>query len=99
VTPEQITEAIYTWLMRASRIEDLPVNARVMTWAELNGLEPGMAAGWREGVARLLESIGAHPDEDEHLNFRQPTLPQPPLPFGDADDEEAGERRITPDDN
>jgi hypothetical protein len=69
MTPEQITRNLYVWLTHASRIDGLPMGSRPCTWDQLGALDPALAAKWRLGVDLFLAAIGAHPDEDDHLNF------------------------------
>jgi len=78
MTPEQITQGLYDWLLKASRIDDLPFGARPCSWDELVALDPVIAGRWREGTRLLLETIGARPDEDEHLNFVGTRTATPP---------------------
>jgi hypothetical protein len=96
VTPEQITEGIYGWLMAASRLNGLPMGTRPCTWTELAARDPTLAGQWRTGVGLLLDAIGAVPDDDDHLNFT--CLPLAPVEV--AADNEVGEEPppVRPDD-
>jgi hypothetical protein len=98
MTPEQITQELHDWLMRASRIAPLPMGTRPCTWAELSVRDPETAGKWRLGVALFLDTIGAREvgDGDEHLNFIGEVVPDPqPAP-----DSEPGEEppNVRPDD-
>ena len=86
MTPEQITEGLYSWLMRASRIDGLPMGSRPATWNELVAQDPDRAACYRAGVNLFLGAIGATADDDEHLNFAGEVLAPPPL----ASDDDGG---------
>ena len=96
MTPEQITRNLYTWLTDASRITDLPMGFRPATWAQLDTVDPQLAARWRMGVAAFLDMLGAREgdDGDEHLNFSGALTAAPPLA---AEDDPGDEHRITPD--
>ena len=94
MTPEQITQNLYTWLTDASRITDLPMGFRPCTWAQLDTVDPQLADKWRLGVAAFLDMLGARDDGDEHLNFTGLVVEAPPLA---SPDDPGDEHRITPD--
>ena len=89
MTPEQITEGLYEWLMRASRLDGLKPTERPARWGELSARDPELAAKWRQGVNLFLTAIEAKPDDEVHLNFSGSLLPEPELaPDGDPGDEQ-----------
>lgn len=95
MTPEQITEGLYTWLMDSSRIGNIPMGFRPCTWTQLKVADPATATMWRLGVDSFLDHIGAQSDDDAHLNFIGSTvLEETPLA---SDDDPGLEHRITHD--
>jgi hypothetical protein len=96
MTPDDITRALYNWLLAASRVDELPMGSRPATWDEVRDRDPDLAAKWRLGVDLFLTAIEAEDggDDDPHLKFIASPMPPPRMA---GEDDPGAEHTITPD--